>query len=116
MEQRVAVKKIEHLLGVEKVRPKLKKYETEISTTLESIAFENPEMFKLYCPDDTELEVTVTGRAVKATHGTYEDPPEGGYSEDVFVWVGGDDITEYLKEEALDVCADKHYDEVSQRD
>ena len=109
MNDREAIKKIEKLIDCGKPRPKLNKRESERSESLEASDFNKPEDFQTFSEDENEIEVTVTGYAIRARPGNHFEPPEGGYSEDVVVWLGNEDITDLIKEKVYERLCEKHY-------
>lgn len=118
MKHKSPLRQLEEKLGCATHRPPLGKYETECTIFLRKGDFKRREDY-VNCRDwagvtraaGEGVEAYISGQAIKATSGSYEDPPEGGYSEDVFVWIGDDDITEMLKEEVVTRCEQTHYEE-----
>ena len=61
---------------------------------------------------EEELEVDVKCYPIPRSNGSYYDPPEGGYVEDVTVTVnnGEVDLTDALTERAYEILAEELYD------
>lgn len=110
-----ARRKIEEMLGAVKERPRLKYGEHEYKTTVHGEDFILPADFDNFLPRHNTIQAVVTGFPVASTYGTYEEPPDGGYSEEVSVWVKGELVTELLTEEAYERLCDAHFNDADGR-
>jgi hypothetical protein len=74
-----------------------------IYVTLKRADFILPDRWKELFGDVEEVdEIDVDGLAVPYSPGTWNDPPEGGYCEDITVKYNGQDLTDDLTEKAMD--------------